>query len=134
LDLSATESGNDRWQAGDQSRLFYAFNLEQRIPARHHLRRVNPIVTRVLAELRTKLKPFYSAIGRPSIDPELTLRMLVVGYCYGIRFERKLCEGSLSCRLSGTNGLTNCMSCDPELSDWPSPPIAAFIESKCQLR
>jgi transposase len=46
----------------------------------------------VLAELREKLKPFYSEIGRPSIDPELMLRMLIVGYCYGVRFERKLCE------------------------------------------
>ena len=79
-------------QAGDQSQLFYLFNLEERIPARHLLRRINPIVTRVLADLREKLKPFYSETGRPSIDPELMLRMLIVGYCYGIRFERKLCE------------------------------------------
>jgi len=44
------------------------------------------------AELRENLTPFYSDIGRPSIDPELMLRMLIVGYCYGIRFERRLCE------------------------------------------
>ena len=50
------------------------------------------IVTRVLVDLREKLAPFYSEIGRPSIDPELMIRMLIVGYCYGIRFERKLCE------------------------------------------
>lgn len=56
------------------------------------MRRINPIVTGVLAELRTKLEPHYSEIGRPSIDPELMLRMLIIGYCYGIRFERKLCE------------------------------------------
>ena len=49
-------------------------------------------MTRVLAELRENLTPFYSDIGRPSIDPELMLRMLIVGYCYGIRFERRLCE------------------------------------------
>src|SRR5258707_12326026 len=61
-------------QAVDQSQLF------------------NPIVTRVLADLREKLAPFYSDIGRPSIDPELMIRMLIVGYCYGIRFERRLCE------------------------------------------
>jgi transposase len=79
-------------QTGDQSQLFYSFNLEERIPTSHLLRRINPIVTAVLAELRMKLKPFYSEIGRPSIDPELMLRMLIVGYCYGIRFERKLCE------------------------------------------
>jgi transposase len=79
-------------QTGDQSQLFYLFNLEERIPASHFLHRINPIVTRVLAELRAKLEPFYSDIGRPSIDPELMLRMLIVGYCYGIRFERRLCQ------------------------------------------
>lgn len=79
-------------QTVDQSQLFYLFNLEGRIPARHLLRRINPIVTRILAELRDKLEPFYSEIGRPSIDPELMIRMLVVAYCYGIRSERKLCE------------------------------------------
>ena len=54
--------------------------------------RINPIVTRVLADLREELAPFYSDIGRPSIDPEPMIRMLIVGYCYGIRFERRLCE------------------------------------------
>jgi transposase len=79
-------------QGGDQSQLFYLFNLERRIPAFHLLRRINPVVTRILAGLRDKLAPFYSDIGRPSIDPELMVRMLIVGYCYGIRFERRLCE------------------------------------------
>ena len=78
-------------QTGDQSQLFYLFNLEKRIPDGHLLRRINPIVTRVLADLHEKLTPFYSEIGRPSIDPELMIRMLIVGYCYGIRFERRLC-------------------------------------------
>lgn len=79
-------------QTVDQSQLFYLFNLEGRIPGRHLLRRINPMVTRILAELRDKLEPFYSEIGRPSIDPELMIRMLIVAYCYGIRSERKLCE------------------------------------------
>jgi len=79
-------------QTGDQSQLFYLFNLERRIPASHLLRRINPVVTQILADLRDNLAPFYSDIGRPSIDPELMLRMLIVGYCYGIRFERRLCE------------------------------------------
>jgi transposase len=79
-------------QAVDQSQLFYLFNLEEHIPADHLLRRINPIVTRVLVDLRQKLVPFYSSIGRPSVDPELMIRMLIVGYCYGMRFERKLCE------------------------------------------
>jgi hypothetical protein len=59
------------WQSGDQSQFFYLFNLEDRIPPSHLLRRINPTVTQVVAELREKLKPFYSEIGRPSIDPEL---------------------------------------------------------------
>ena len=79
-------------QGGDQSQLFYLFNLERRIPADHLLRRINPEVTRVVADLHEKLAPFYSDIGRPSIDPELMIRMLIVGYCYGIRSERRLCE------------------------------------------
>ena len=72
-------------QAVDQSQLFYLFNLEEHIPTGHLLRRINPIVRRVLADLREKLAPFYSDIGRPSIDPELMIRMLIVGYCYGCR-------------------------------------------------
>ena len=48
-----------------------SFNLEELIPASHLLRRINPVVSRVLAELRENLTPFYSDIGRPSIDPEL---------------------------------------------------------------
>jgi transposase len=79
-------------QRVDQSQLFYLFNLEGRIPTHHLLRRVNPVVTRIMADLRDKLEPFYSEVGRPSIDPELMMRMLIVGYCYGIRSERRLCE------------------------------------------
>ncbi len=45
-----------------------------------------------LGDLRRELAPFYSAIGRPSVDPELMIRMLIVGYCFGIRSERRLCE------------------------------------------
>ena len=46
----------------------------------------------VLDDVRQALKPFYSSTGRPSIDPELMIRMLIVGYCMGIRSERRLCE------------------------------------------
>jgi transposase len=56
-------------QTVDQSQLFYLFNLEEHIPANHLLRHLNPIVTLVLVDLREKLAPFYSDIGRPSIDP-----------------------------------------------------------------
>ena len=77
-------------QGGDQARLFYEFCLEDRVPADHLLRKIDRFLD--LSTLRQELTPFYSAIGRPSIDPELMIRMLVVGYCFGIRSERRLCE------------------------------------------
>ena len=77
---------------GDQRRLFYEFHLDDRIPKSHLLRRIDVFVTAALADLHKELEPHYSDIGRPSIDPELMLRMLIVGYCYGIRSERRLCE------------------------------------------
>jgi hypothetical protein len=56
------------------------------------LRRINVFATAVLADLHEQLEAFYSDIGRPSIDPELMIRMLLVGYCYGIRHGRRLCR------------------------------------------
>jgi transposase len=88
----AAEAGHDGSADGRSEPAVHLFNLERRIPERHLLRRINPIVTRILTGFRERLAPFYSEIGRPSIDPELMIRMLIVGYCYGIRFERKLCE------------------------------------------
>ena len=60
------------------------------IPKGHLLRRIDVFVRSVLGDLHEHLGPFYSDIGRPSIDPELLIRMLVIGYCFGIRSERKL--------------------------------------------
>src|SRR4249919_695328 len=79
-------------QNRDQRQLFYEFSLDEMIPADHLLRRINVFATAVLADLHEQLKAFYSDIGRPSIDPELMIRMLLVGYCYGIRHERRLCQ------------------------------------------
>ena len=73
-----------------QERLFYSFNIEDHIPANHLLRSIDRCLD--LSDLRHYLAGFYSPIGRPSIDPELMIRLLVVGYCYGIRSERRLCE------------------------------------------
>lgn len=75
---------------GNQSRLFYSFNLEDHVPANHLLRGIDQFLD--LADLRSYLAPFYSHTGRPSIDPELMIRMLIIGYCFGIRSERRLCE------------------------------------------
>ena len=60
-------------QTGDQARLFYEFRLEDRIPKEHLLRRINAFVTGVLGGVREQLQPYYSEIGRPSVDPELRL-------------------------------------------------------------
>ena len=79
-------------QIGDQASLFYEFRLEDRIPKDHLLRRINVFMTPVLGGVREQLKLHYSEIGRPSIDPELMIRMLIVGYCYGLRSERKLTQ------------------------------------------
>jgi len=75
---------------GNQNRLFYSFNLEDHVPANHLLRGIDKFLD--LSDLRAYLAPFYSHTGRPSIDPELMIRMLIVGYCFGIRSERRLCE------------------------------------------
>src|SRR6266404_7702463 len=77
-------------RTGGQKKLFYSFNLDDHVPADHLLRGIDRCLD--LGELRRHLAPFYSDTGRPSIDPELMIRMLIVGYCYGIRSERRLCE------------------------------------------
>jgi transposase len=79
-------------QTADQARLFYEFHLDERVPADHLLRRIDVFTAAALADLRHKLSDHYSHTGRPSVDPELLIRMLLVGYCYGIRSERRLCE------------------------------------------
>jgi transposase len=77
-------------QAADQDQLFYSFNLDDHVPQDHLLRGIDHFLD--LSDLRRHLEAFYSHTGRPSIDPELMIRMLIVGYCFGIRSERRLCE------------------------------------------
>src|SRR5580692_10584892 len=73
----------------EQAALFYEFSLEGHVPTGHLLRSIDRFVE--FGELRRNLACFYSTMGRPSIDPELMIRMLIVGYCFGIRSERRLC-------------------------------------------
>ena len=75
---------------GTPTRLFYDFCLEDHVPVDNVLRGIDRHLA--LDDLRQSLKPFYSRMGRPSVDPELMIRMLIVGYCMGIRSERRLCE------------------------------------------
>ena len=73
-----------------QGALFYQFSIDDHVPGDHSLRAIDRFVD--LSDVRPLLAPFYSAHGRPSIDPELMIRMLLLGYCQGIRSERRLCE------------------------------------------
>jgi transposase len=75
---------------GEPEQLFYAFRLESHVPADHLLRGIDAVLD--LGTLRISLAPYYSSTGRPSIDPELMIRMLLIGYSFGIRSERRLCE------------------------------------------
>jgi transposase len=70
-----------------QEALFYEFSLEGHVPADHLLRSIDRFID--LSGLKAQLVPYYSSTGRPSIDPELLIRMLIVGYCFGIRSERR---------------------------------------------
>src|ERR1700730_4823242 len=70
--------------------LFYYFRLEDQIPEDHLLKCLDHCID--FAFVRERLRDTYSAIGRPSIDPEVLLRLLLVGYLYGITSERRLME------------------------------------------
>jgi len=65
---------------GGTAKLFYEFSLEEMVPQNHLLRKINLFL--IFDDLRAHLEPFYSHTGRPSIDPELMIRMLIVGYCF----------------------------------------------------
>ena len=73
-----------------QNELYYEFCLEKFVPQDHLLRQIDQFLD--LNHLRQHLSSSYSHTGRPSIDPALMIRMLIIGYCYGIRSERRLCE------------------------------------------
>lgn len=73
-----------------QGALFYEFSIDDHVPPDLLLRSIDRFVD--LSDIRQYLADFYSHAGRPSIDPELLIRMLLVGYCFGIRSERRLCE------------------------------------------
>src|SRR5260370_40179797 len=74
----------------NQSQLFYSFCLEEVVPTDHLVRDIAAVLD--LDWVRTELAPYYSPLGRPSIDPVLMIRMLIVGYVFAIRSERMLCR------------------------------------------
>jgi len=72
-----------------QGQFFYEFDLDEVVPPDHLVRKIDAVLE--LGWLHRELAPYYSHTGRPSIDPELVIRMLIVGYVFGIRSERSLC-------------------------------------------
>jgi len=95
-----------------QDELFYTFNLDEIVPQDQLLRDIDRVLD--LSNLREHLAPYYSHTGRPSVDPELMIRMLLIGYCCGIRSERQLCyEVTMNlayrwfCRLSITDKVSD---------------------------
>jgi transposase len=90
--ITVSEAAMMGRRCGDQASLFYQFHLDDRVPKDHLLRRIDCFVMTALADMHERLKPYYSEIGRPSVDPDLMIRMLIVGYCYGLRSERRLTQ------------------------------------------
>ena len=85
----------------DQGRLFYSFCLEEVVPDDHLVRGISAVLD--LSWVHAELAPYYSKIGRPSIDPVLMIGMLIIGYVFGIRSERLLCRESRSTwRIAGS--------------------------------
>src|SRR3981081_4441039 len=74
----------------EQAQLFYQFQLDDVVPEDHLVRKIDAALD--LSWLRSELAPHYSSMGRPSIDPELMMRMLIVGYVFAIRSERLICR------------------------------------------
>jgi len=75
---------------GGQGQFFYEFELDKVVPSDHLVRQIDAVLD--LGWVHKELAPYYSHTGRPSIDPVLMIRMLIVGYAFAIRSERRLCS------------------------------------------
>jgi transposase len=74
----------------NQDQLFYSFRLDEAVPRDHLVREIAAVLD--LSWVHSELAPFYPKMGRPSIDPELMIRMLIIGYVFAIRSERAICR------------------------------------------
>jgi transposase len=77
-------------QTDDQGHLFYDFRLDEAVPDDHPVRKIAAVLD--LSWVHGELAPYYPTLGRPSIDPVLMMRMLIIGYVFGLRSERLLCR------------------------------------------
>lgn len=99
-------------QEHGQGQFFYDFDLDDVVPPNHLVRKIDGVLD--LSWVHGELAPYYSHTGRPSIDPELMLRMLIIGYVFAIRSERRICaevQVNLAyrwfCRLSVEDAIPN---------------------------
>jgi hypothetical protein len=106
--------------------LFYGFSLEQHGPADHLLRSINRFVD--LSGMREHLRPYHREIGRPLINPELIIRMLLVGYCFGIRSERRLCEEHLNLAIMDVEATTAVRQAEVSASRLAAPGCANDVQ------
>ena len=74
----------------DQEQFFYSFRLDEAVPNDHLVRQIAAVLD--LSWVHSELAPFYPKLGRPSVDPVMMIRMLVIGYVFAIRSERALCR------------------------------------------
>jgi Transposase domain (DUF772) len=105
----------------DQEQFFYSFHLDEAVPDDHPVREIAAVLD--LSWVHSELAPYYSQLGRPSIDPLLMIRMLIVGYVFAIRSERALCRSSAACDCAGRAGLNSSSRWQPSLrtsAGWPS--------------
>jgi len=77
-------------QNNDQGPLFYEFRLDEAVPDDHLVRKINAVLD--LSWVHAELAPHYPTVGRPSVDPVLMIRMLIIGYVFALRSERLLCR------------------------------------------
>lgn len=111
-----------RSKQGAQAVLFCEFSLERHAPRDHLLRLIDRFVD--LTSVRTHLTDFHVHTGRPSIDPDLLIRMVLVGCCFGIPSERRLCK---QLRLN----LAYRWFCCLDLTDRISKRFSGFSEAHC---
>src|SRR4029077_620474 len=112
-----------------QGQLFYEFELSDAVPEDHLVRKIDAALD--LSWLRSELAPHYSTMGRPSIDPELMIRMLVVGYVFAIRSERLICrevQVNLADRWFCKLGIEDAI---PDHSAFSRAPQRAFPRGRC---
>ena len=101
----------------DQEQFFYSFRLDEAVPNDHLVRAIAAVLD--LSWEHSELAPYYPQFGRPSIDPVLMIRMLIVGYVFAIRSERALCREALPA--SSTRLFVRFWTRTDKLGFWPAP-------------